>query len=375
VELGGSIHKLGVERRTVPLPDLREWIETIVEVPDTWTLDGDSVQIRIGETERPIVLNRLALEQLRENKYFPSHPDLVLVPHCGITMGEYAEFLVDIEGFAGWPASEPLRFRLGATNVRVGDISPALALLLEPIYQSDDHLQMEFAEGYTTIQLDNSASPQVDAQLALFYLNADYLKPFRAAARIWHLADPKDPEAYPPAVDPDRMSRRRSRSRERLPLAEPIALFNAAAANFGEAKFLGFYRVLEFFFARGSLAEFGRRRRDLGVSDAQLLRDAKLDKELPQLKMLLASVLTAADQRSLCRYARHHGFTTDDSLESLAEALYRQRNSIVHAKEAEMRRTAVPNPFQSDSVHGAWEWVVEVAAAHAIRRLSGESDA
>ena len=227
----------------------------------------------------------------------------------------------------------------------------------------------------TEIRLYGTTTPEFDAQSAAFYLNSDYLRPLKTAARLHSLVDPASPDADPPVGDPAKLRRQRIRRRDRLADLEPIALYNEASADYGDVRFLGFYRVLEFYFQRASVAEIGRLRRDPSVSDATLLSKARLDRELPQLQAVLRTVLTISEGSSVVEYAKHHRLATAKTLDQLGEALYRHRNNLVHAKESQIQDARIPNPFADDASRGTWAWIAELCAAKAIRRLSARRDA
>lgn len=95
---------------------------------------------------------------------------------------------------------------------------------------------------------------------------------------------------------------------------------------------------------------------------------------MSQLKALLKAVLTHADARSLLAFATGQGLATASSLDELACALYAYRNSVVHAKEAEVLRIAVPDPFTPKDSMRAWDRLVEKVAIHAIRRLTAQAE-
>jgi hypothetical protein len=149
-----------------------------------------------------------------------------------------------------------------------------------------------------------------------------------------------------------------------------LALFNSAAVSVGDDRFLGFYRVLEYYFQRASVQELGRLRRDPTISDDEFLSQLRFDRELPQLQALLRSVLTTSEASSFVEYAKYHKLSAAKTLKEFAEHLYRYRNSLVHAKESQIQTTRVPDPFSGIGSTGSWEWIVELAAARSIRRMS-----
>jgi hypothetical protein len=349
--------------------DTRTWLEGWIEIPGNWHVGASHIEMTLGDTEIRITLTATHIASLR-NHTFPNIRGLSRVPDCGIETTGYAEYLLSFDGWGSWPADAPLRFKVGDVFVRIGRISPALALFCEEIYRSSDYMQKGFFESYSSLQIEGSTKPRDDASVALFYLNADYLRPLKSSARIQHLVDPSGPDPFPVTGKPSDILRRRVRVRKRIDALPAIALFNAAATEWGEARFLGFYRVLEFFFHRGALRDFGRMRRDPNISDETLLASSRLEKELPQLKALLRSALTAAESHNFVEFVGRHHLGIPKSIDEVSVALYGYRNTIVHAKESEIDRAVIPLPFATSSSAASWSWVVETIAERAIRRLT-----
>ena len=281
--------------------EIRFWLESIVEIPDTWTIGDDSLEVPVGSANGRVRFGAAQLRSLKAGK-FPSGLDLSLVPNCGLEGNGYAEYLIDVDGWGSWPTSTPLRFKLGDALIQAGSLSPLMAMICESLFRSDDYFQSDFAEGYASLRIEGSISPRADALVALFYLNADYLPPIKSAAGIRQLIDPNNPDIPKESGTPEKLVRRRVRVRDRIADAEPIALFNQAAMEGGDARFLGFYRVLEFFFKRGAMAEYAIMRRDPTITDDALLASSRTEKELPQLQALARTVLTAAEVRAVTNY-------------------------------------------------------------------------
>ena len=117
--------------------------------------------------------------------------------------------------------------------------------------------------------------------------------------------------------------------------------------------------------------DFERLRHDPTVTADALFKVASGHQERPQLRTLLESALTPAQRRRLLMLAERHALLpASTAVAALAEALYVFRNSVVHAKERELVRTALPNPLEPSSpVLLGWTVVVEHIAVCAIRRL------
>lgn len=349
--------------------EIRDWAESMVSIPSDWTIADDLLEIAFGDGTSTVRLSGKNIAALRDGSW-PKGLHVSRAMHCGIETVDYAEYLIDIDGWGSWPAKSPLRFKICDTHVQAGAMSAGMALLFESIYSSDDYLQTDLSERYATLRIANSAAPKEDATMALFYLNLYYLRPLKSSVRIHHLVDLDNPDPYPFVGVPEKVVRRRTRTRKKINLLKPVALYNQATTDGGDSRFLGFYRVLEFFFFRGALAEFGNLRRDASVTDEELLKRSRLEKELPQLKALSRSVLTKSEQRSVVDYVNTHELAKASNFDEAVTALYGFRNALVHAKESEITRSAVPDPFKFESATGSWNWIAELIAQRAIRRMA-----
>lgn len=350
------------------MPSLREWAERWTIVQDSWKFERDSITLDFGENTPALTFGSQQVQRW-QGYDLPEHSQLTHVADCGVETDGYAEYLVDLDHIGQWPRDEPLRFRIGSTLVQLGSISPALALILEPYYKVPYNYQREFAEHLSSISVFASSSPRDDALQALFYLNADYLAPSKASARIFHLLNPGDIEDAP-EFDIVSAGRKRIRKRPRIQSTAPVKLFLAAASDYSEFRFLSHYRVLEFYFSRARQTEFSRARKDPSVADAELFKRVKDERgELPQLLSVVRSALTSAEASAVMRYVTRHGLAACKSLNEVASALYAHRNALVHAKEDELARSRVPDPFDPSNHSHGWEWIAEYLAIRCIRRL------
>lgn len=344
------------------------WAEQFIDVPPEWAVREESLSLLFG-LEGPRLSFHLPRLKRWRNGEFPKHSLLRLVPHCGVEVADYAEYLVDLEHIGQWPRDKPLSFRVGGTLVRLGAVSAATALILEPHYRLKQAYQDEFYETLSSIQIRGSLKPREDAQAALFYLNSDYLRPVKAAARILHLIPPSDVDKDAPPFGP-LASRKLVRTRPAIGELVPVQLYNAAASSSGEPRFLGFYRVLEFFFGRARKAELAAARRDPSLPDSTFFKRIREERgEIPQLQAAIRSALTPAEKQMLVSFANHHQLAKCSSIDDVSKALYDFRNSIVHAKEEEAHRSRVPDPFRSGDDAEKWPWVAEFLAGKCIRRL------
>ncbi len=339
------------------------------EVPDACTVSAGSLCVRVAPGVPDLLLRGRALQTLLDGG-LPTVTGLHFYRHCGFRWADYTEILVWLDGTGGWTADRDVPFALGDVAVRAGLASPAMCVLMTPAYWNDIEVNFELG---ISLRFFGSAPQDLRALLAnaLFYMNSHYLHSHGTSMAVQHLLSAEDIQDITQYDSVPRLQRTRQRRRAVFVDTPPLELYNAACRAYGEARFLGFYRVLEFFFSRAHLAEIERLRHDPTVTADALLKVASGHQERPQLRTLLESALTPAQRRRLLVLAERHALLPAlTTVASLAEALYAFRNSVVHAKERELVRTALPNPLEPSSpVLSGWTVVVEHIAVCAIRRL------
>jgi hypothetical protein len=331
------------------------------------------IQVAIGPGIRPLSLSKADLRRLTTRR-LPQIPGLTLIEQCGFAWQNYAEFFVSIWAGGDLPEDHWLKFRIGSTNVTVGQASSAIGLVVGSVFLSEEENQFWF-DGKETIRLyPVSPGESLDVlQQALFYLNASHLRPLRGHVVLSYLRVPSrgledsDLETRDVAFQ-----RTRIRSRPSLRGVAPLLLFNQAVTLYEDTRFLGFYRVLEYFFHRAFIAEVGRARSDQSISNEDLVVLARSSKELAQLSHLCHAVLTSAGARRLAAFAARKGLMPQSTPSELPAALYAYRNSLVHAKELEISRTVLPDPYRVDTIAESWAAIAEELAARAINRLNSD---
>jgi hypothetical protein len=60
--------------------EFREWVESFVEVPDTWSFTKGHAHLLVGDANVPLTLSTAQLASLSDNEQFPRHRELRLVP-------------------------------------------------------------------------------------------------------------------------------------------------------------------------------------------------------------------------------------------------------------------------------------------------------
>ena len=351
--------------RRYPEPSLL--VNTLRCPVDGYLVAGPGMlDVRVEGESQHIQLRGKALDRLLSGD-LPELSGLQFFPHCGFRWQGTAELLVSIDGFVDMPSDGDFRFKLGDATVSVQEASPALHALMTPAYWND--IEEDFRFGWS-LQIRGIGEGDLRQHVsnALFQLNSHYLRGYRASVAVHHALS-RD-EIVEIEEDPGlRLTRKRIRKRPFLEDLAPLDLYNAASTNWGDARFLTFYRVLEFFFGRAVELEIEEMRRSERVSAAQLIARAQRRDELTQLIALVDSVLTPAARLSLDAFLARRGLIRTQDKNALPTGLYAFRNSVVHAKEQEIARIAIPNPLEAeDKPMRAWTYVVAEVARGAIRK-------
>lgn len=320
-----------------------------------------------------------------EDGHKPASKSLTYHEDCGLSFGFYSEFFVQLGhpeylylDTDEWPSHKPLKYMVGDTTVIIGKATPLFVALMEPIFLDSDF----YPDGFSDLASIQLIGPTADdarpcVSKAMYYLNSHYLRPTGIYVRLRKLtfADFEDPLGLVFGEnDFESMFAKvlRSRTRKRTDYAtiEPILLYNYAAQASHIEQFLGFYRVLEFFMNRSAVATIDKLRRDPSVSSGDILRYAAAKNEESLLAQLVQHVLTPAQKKKLNYYLSLHGLLKDSAPPALAKTLYAFRNSVIHAKEGELARILVPDPFKESESLAKWIYVARFIAERSIKVLN-----
>lgn len=322
--------------------------------------------------------------QSLENGRKATTPTLTYHIDCGISIGTYSEFFVQLGhpdylylDAGEWPGDKPLQFLIGNILVIVGEASPLIALLMEPVFRDSDSYPEGFGE-LASIQLIGPNHDQARHTLsnALYYLNSHYLRPIGLFAKLHKVSVDFDDPLGLIFGENDfskmfaRVLRARTRKRTDYVTIEPLALYNYAAQASNIEQFLSFYRVLEFFTNRSAIASIDKMRRDQAVPSSDILKFTVAKNEESLLIQLVQNVLTSSQKKKLISYSYNNRLLTDTTPATLAKALYAFRNSVIHAKEVELAKTMVPDPFRESEPLEKWTYIVRFIAERSIRKLN-----
>ena len=260
----------------------------------------------------------------------------------------------------------------------VGGASPLIVLLMESHYRDSD-VHPDSFNSFATVRLYGVKQKHSEASFhkALYYINSHYFKPLGFVASLRHLeTDFDDPlDIFYGATEPEeafkKIIRKRIRTRDDFTSTEPLILYNHACISTGNESFISYYRVLEFFFMRAILAKIEILRNDPSAIAQDILDSASARNEEQQLRNLIANILTPSQKKKLFEYAKTKNLIKDAKLHDFVAGLYTFRNSLVHAKEKQLQKTTLPDPFMANSNTKKWVYIVAVCAERAIRRFNG----
>lgn len=343
-----------------------------------YIIKSDKVLISLPHCTKKLVLSEKNVDQLYDGNKITEISNLNYYPDCGFSFDAYCEFFINLKHpdyyfynwDEGWPNTEDLSFKIDEDIIEFSDSSALAVLLLSQIYYDPD-IYPERLQNISTLKIYKHSSEDYRDIFAkaIYYLNSHYLANTGVAATLRHLSTDTDYEEFYKLEEKlEKLSRKRIRKRKNFLVTDPLKLYNYACSLKDETKFLAYYRVLEFFFDRYKSKTVSDNRFDKSFSDVDLIKLASLKGELDHLKGLLSSISTNSVRDKLSKYALHKGLIRNNSFAELATQLYSFRNSIVHAKESQIERTAIPDPFdiEQTSLINSWIYIAKIFADLAI---------
>jgi len=271
-----------------------------------------------------------------------------------------------------------LKFKIGKAYVEFNPISSICDLLMNPYYTNKAYyLERGLSEYFYTLKIHNLPSSEHKNLIikALYYLNTHYLKKTNSTLTIIHLI----PEDYDIIEDNEvaginevekKYLRKRTLVRKDFINIEPIILFLNASTLPDENAFLGFYRVIEFFFNRALEQELEQLRKNDEISVKEIIKIIQNKDERSLITNLLNKVLTKYDKKRLIEYLRHKKLIFSDKFSKFSNTLYEYRNSLVHSKEAQIDKVDLPDLFQDKLYYLYWNYTIKYIAEACIKRLN-----
>jgi hypothetical protein len=292
-----------------------------------------------------------------ELKDFAKHtPDLHFHNHFGFSLGQYSEF------FVCSPTHYAMAF--GNIEVTIGESSP-LAIHLFDRYQNK-HFHSKWSD-IGSIRIFGMAGENIE----LVLLNSidrysdklgEELELFEIDEVNWpnEVEEDEDqldslPQNYPAALPSD---------------IEPLRCYYYAERNREPAAAcIQYYRVLEYYAFLSLHTELGKQRRDSSLSDRDFLVSITKLTARNEKDPMLRLIAKVADPVILDLAANAQLIARPDPSQ-LGEALYKFRNSIIHAKHDFHSELLVDSIISPGKTTSTWKRILRLLAEAAIKRCS-----
>lgn len=339
---------------------------------------GKTASITISSINKTITLNKKNLGNLINNPRSNNISDIGYIADSGVIYKNYCEFFIDISHphpssfLDRWP-THTLEFTIGNNLFSVGQASPLLVLLTEPIYSCGRYLDDFHRFASMKIVLNDSIDAKNEIIKGLYYLNSFYLKSIQFYATIKNLEISLDDilDLYQKnTIEEVFQQVERTKAQKNLIAIEPLKLYNHALSCKNEEKFLFLYRVLEFFMHKARIENLKKIRIDMNITEDELIKIVEQRNEENQLSTLLIEAIPQNLKNKIIKYTQTHNLIKDNKYNSLVQALYKFRNSIVHAKEKEIARTTIPDPFNTNSAIEHWIVIIDEFAIKCIEKYN-----
>jgi hypothetical protein len=328
---------------------------------------SNSVSITIPKTTLKVFLNENDLIRLNKNELLTSNKKFKYHQHYGFSFEDYGEYFLgsnedvysfyDLYGNAGDVFVE---FDVSTVHFEFSPVSDICRILIEPFIGKYHYtiLDRGLGEYFFTLKIYN-CEPECHKDFilkGLYYLNTFYLKRNTTSLSVYHMFPIDFDFALAEKINTDEISdlpekktykTKKSKTNKDFISIEPLHLFIHAQGLNGVDRFLGFYRVLEYFFSRSQEYKIEKLRYKKSIKSFELLKEIKLKDEKNKLVNLLEMAITAKTKVKLIHEYNNHCIKGQSitSFKSLSEKIYNYRCSIVHAKEEEILKTTLPDIF------------------------------
>ena len=351
----------------------------------SYRLVGDNLHFKIPKTKLNIILNKKHIKKLENKKLLKDIPNIKYYKNYGFSIDTYGEFFLGSDSYLlydiyGEVSEIDLKFNIGNTYIEFNSVSKICKLLIEPYYSRFDWNidDRGLEEYFYTLKIYN-APQEVHKDIvikSLFYLNSHYLKTTNNPLSIYHLIpvgyDENSFSEEAEVVLEKTISRKRTLKRKDFINVEPLYFYNDACIQTRENQFLGFYRVLEFFFNRGLEKELESRRYKSSIEEKDIISLIQNKDERSLLRNLINKVLTKSEKKKLIDSLLRKNLIKDGSFDKFSNKLYEYRNSIVHAKENQLSNTILPDIFNEKNDYKVWNYVIKYISEQCIKRMNCE---
>lgn len=361
-----------------PINNLLEIIESISENWKT-TIENDTITIHIPTINQTIQINSLVASQLIEYKIPSNLKGFKYYEDYGFSLNNYGEFFLGSDEIFlyelyGEVSNIDLKFKLGEYLVEFSRASEISELLVEPFYsqKNESIADRGLNEYFYTLKIFNTPQEiQKDYLIkSLYYLNSHYLKPSGRPLMVYHIKDDHFDNRDDTIENLPEIRRARIRKRKDFISMEPLFLYSDAMNQKSESQFLGFYRVLEFFFNRALEKKVSILRYDNNMNEQSLINLIQQKNEKNGLYNLIDLISTKAEINSYLNYLHSNALIGSPTLKSFIEKLYDFRNSLVHSKETQSEKIHLPDIFGENNELTIWNSIVKQLATAVINRLN-----
>jgi hypothetical protein len=332
------------------------------------SFDRPNLKLSLDKKELSNLLKGNLIDNTLHFKYYK---------HYGFSYDNYAEFFIGNDSsflyhLYGNNTNINLSFKIAGVVVEINGVSQLCRILLEPYYSKylEYIADRGLEEYFYTIKIYDAPSNQHKDLLikALYYLNSHYLTKADSFVKAYNVL----PDDYDVMIDDSvvNIERKRTRARNDFISIEPIILFNHASTQDKENRFLGFYRILEFFFNRSLENELKKFRLDPTLTEKEIILTIQKKDERNLLFRLLKNALTSSEKNKLVLFLLSKSIIDKNSFDHLCTKLYDYRNSLVHAKEYQIDSTNLPDLFNEKNDYRVWNYVIRVLAKTCIARLN-----
>lgn len=318
---------------------------------------------------------------LKSEKLIQDKFNIEYYHHYGFSLDNYGEFFLGGEDsylyrIYGDTSNIDLKFKIGEIYIEFNRVSPLCILLLEPFYSSKAEYIADrgLEEYFYTLKIFDAPREEHKKILvkALYYLNGHYLIKTGKSLTIFNLIGDETDESF---LEYDYESknvieRRRIRKRKDFISVSPLIFYNDACMQKPENQFLGFYRILEFFFYRALEDQLQIYRNDENITEKEIIKLIQNKDERSLLHNLINKVLTKSDKDRLIKHLLNKKLIKGDTFDKFCNSIYEYRNSIVHSKEAQITNVRIPDIFNENKDFNVWNYVIKYISEATIKRLN-----
>lgn len=372
--------------------DLDSFIEALIEDESyRCKYEDECLWVYISQIDEYIKIHKSQLYLITECKEANKIPSMKYLDSYGFKFKNYHEICLNInnpytyisfgEDMRAWPGNI-LTFMVADTKFEVGPMSKLMVLLMENIYSDNNSAHYQFDDYYPTMKIVVPESKDYKEEFCkgLFYLNSHYMKKSGFQIKLNRLELDNNyffEDESEPLTDVESfkyvLSSNETPHCDYVSL-EPLKLYIEASNKEGEQKFLLLYRILEFFIWRAILQKIKDVRNETSISEEEIFEVVNMHNDAVQLNNLLKECLSTDEKNEITEFCMETKLIDVATFPKVCENFYQYRNSLVHAKETEIHRINIPDPFAKEDQKLAWIKVVDQIALNCIEKYNQKED-